>query len=368
MLLLAMPVSAASSRIYVLNIEGASVDVIDPATNKVVQRIEGIPHPHGVAFSPDGSRAYFTSESENALFEVNTKTGKVLRKVGMSPGTANVPTITKDGSRVFVCVNGVRDAYGIMQSQKGGYVDIVDTKTFAKVKGLPRKGGMHDCYTTPDGKYVLASSLGGKFLEVWDAKTEQPLWEVSFDKGVTTSAQELGPDGSTRRVFSNLSDFRGFAVIDMAEGKEVARIQLPDEASGVLLGEKLRRRNHIPTHGSDVSPDGKTLWVVSRGSNGAFVYSLPQLEVVGFIAVPRLKDAPANENGSDPGWITFTPDGKTAYISNAAANTVSAIDTKTMKVVAEIPVGEQPDHVWTLVLPGDKPPAAGRKAGRSPTR
>jgi YVTN family beta-propeller protein len=349
---------AKRSRIYVLNNKGTTVDVIDPATNQVVQRIEGIPDAHGATFSPDGSRAYITSESENALFEIDTKSGKVLRKVEMSEGTANVPTITKDGSRVFVCVNGVRDAYGIMQSQRGGFVDIVDTKSFQKVKSVHRKGGMHDCYTTPDGKYIIASSLGGKFLEVWDVKTDQPVWEVSFDKGVTTTAQEIGPDGSTRRLFSNLSDFRGFAVIDFAAHREVARIQLPAGPSGVLLGEKLSRRNHIPTHGNEVSPDGKTLWVVSRGANGVFVYSLPELKVIKFIPTPRVKDAPENANGADPGWIAFTHDGKTAYVANAAANSVSAIDANTMDVVAEIPVGEQPDHVFTLVLPDDKPSAA----------
>ena len=116
------------------------------------------------------------------------------------------------------------------------------------------------------------------------------------------------------------------------------------------MGEKLKRRNHIPTHGNEVSPDGKTLWVVSRGSNGVFVYSLPDLKVITFILTPRVKGAPENENGGDPGWIAFSGDGKTAYVANAAANSVSAIDAKTMKVIADIPVGEQPDHVFTLVL------------------
>jgi YVTN family beta-propeller protein len=361
-LLVAVPAAAASSRIYVLNNhKGATIDVIDTATNKIVQRIKGIDDAHGATFSPDGTRAYITSESENELVEVDTRTGKLLRRVKMSEGTANVPTITKDGGRVFVCVNAVRDAYGIMQSQKGGYIDIVDTKSFQKVKSVSRKGGMHDCYSTPDGNYIIASSLGGKFLEVWDVKTEQPIWEVNFDTGVTTTAQEIGPNGATRRLFSNLSDFRGFAVIDFASRTAAARVQLPDEPAGVLLGPKLERRNHIPTHGNEVSPDGKTLWVVSRGANGVFVYSLPDLKVIKFIATPRVKGGPAKTNGADPGWITFSHDGRTAYVCNAAANSVSAIDARTMAVVAEIPVGEQPDHVFTLVIPDSRRPTAGSK-------
>jgi YVTN family beta-propeller protein len=354
--LVAMSAQAATkSRIYVLNNKSASVDVIDSDTNKVVQHIEGIPDPHGATFSPDGTRAYVTSESENALYEIDTATAKVLRKLEMSSGTANVPVMTKDGSKIFVCINGVRDAYGNMQSQRGGWVDVVDTATFQKTKGIKSKGGMHDCYATPDGKYILASSLGAKFLEVIDVKTEQPLWEVNFDKGVTTSAQEIGRNGSTRRIFSNLSDFRGFAVIDFATHKEVQRVALPDEPSGIFLGEKLARRNRIPTHGNEVTPDGKQLWVVSRGANGVFIYSLPYLKVIKFIPTPRERGAKPGVDGGDPGWMTFTPDGKTAYISSAAANVVSAIDTKTMKEVATIPVGDQPDHVFTLIMKNKTP-------------
>jgi YVTN family beta-propeller protein len=365
MLVLALPLAAQSSRIYVLNNKSDFVSVIDPATNKVVQKIDGIPDAHGATFSPDGSRAYITSESENVLYEVDTKSGKITRKLeGLSKGTANMATITKDGRRIFVCINGVRDAYGLMQSQHGSFVDIVDAKSLEKTGSIPTKGGMHDCYSTPDGKYIIASSLGGHFLEVIDVRTEQPVWNVDFDKGVTTTAQEIGPDGSTLRLFSNLSDFRGFAVIDFRAHKEVDRIQLPNEPSGVTLGEKLRRRNHIPTHGNEVPPDGKTLWVVSRGANGVFVYSLPELKVIKFIPTPRVKGAPENANGGDPGWITFTPDGKTAYVSNAAANSVSAIDAKTMKVIADIPVGEQPDHVFTLVLPNGKTAAAVRQSAK----
>lgn len=58
-LLCAMPLAAATVRIYVTNAAGDRVHVIDPATNKVVDEIQGIEIPSGVAFSPDGKRLYF---------------------------------------------------------------------------------------------------------------------------------------------------------------------------------------------------------------------------------------------------------------------------------------------------------------------
>ena len=52
-----------------------------------------------------------------------------------------------------------------------------------------------------------------------------------------------------------------------------------------------------------------------------------------------------------PNWITFTPDSKTAYISNSGDRSVSAIDMKTLKQIARIPVGEVPKRISTSVLP-----------------
>ena len=47
--------------------------------------------------------------------------------------------------------------------------------------------------------------------------------------------------------------------------------------------------------------------------------------------------------------MTFTPDGKQIYISNAANNSVTAIDTAAMKINAVIPVGQAPKRVGTVV-------------------
>jgi YVTN family beta-propeller protein len=48
--------------------------------------------------------------------------------------------------------------------------------------------------------------------------------------------------------------------------------------------------------------------------------------------------------------VTFTPDSKTIYISNAALRSITAIDTVAKKVKAVIPVGEVPKRINTLVM------------------
>lgn len=347
----APPAFGDSVRIFVLNNHGTTVDVIDPATNKVVQTIQNIPHSHGVTFSTDGHHAYITSETTDTLYDVDTMSGKILHQTGLSKGSANLPALTEDGKKLFVCVNGARDEGGNMISTKGGFVDIVDVATFKKVNSIPMKGGMHDCYRNPDGNFIIATSLGGQYVSVINPGTEKIVWLTDFDKGITTSAFERNPDGSTHRIFSGLADCHCFVVIDFATHKEINRVNLPDPNDFRVTGDLLRR-NKQPTHGTGISPDGKTLWFVSRTSNGTFVYSLPDLKVLHFIPAPTNPVHPHPDDSGDPGWICFSPDSKTAYVPNAAVDSVTAIDMATYKVVATIPVGRQPDHVETVIIRG----------------
>ena len=99
-------------------------------------------------------------------------------------------------------------------------------------------------------------------------------------------AIEANPDGSTKRIFVQLSDTDGFAVIDFAKREEVARIMLPDRHTGIELsaGEAAG-----PSHGIGVAPDGKTLWVTSIPQNAVLAYSLADLSLVGQVALPELE-------------------------------------------------------------------------------
>jgi YVTN family beta-propeller protein len=105
------------------------------------------------------------------------------------------------------------------------------------------------------------------------------------------------------------------------------------------------------SHGEAVSPDGKTLWVNSGPSNAVFIYSLPDLRLLGSVPLPELEIAGHPAITGDPHWLTFTPDGKTVYISVTNIKLVVAIDAKTMKVIARIPVGETPRRMESVLVP-----------------
>jgi YVTN family beta-propeller protein len=336
-----VPAWAGMARIYVTNSAGDSIHVIDPSTNKVVQQIRNIEGAHGIAFSPDGSRVYVSDEVDSTLDVFDRKTGRLIKKVALSAHPNNI-AVAKDG-RIVVGI--ARDP---------GALDIIDPLTLTRTKSVPVNGRLHNVYVTPDSKYVVTGSVRSGIVTVIDLASEQPVWEVKFDKGIRPMAIEAGPDGATRRIFVQLSDLNGFAVLDFAARKEVARIQLP-AAKGEF--ETDGDRSTAPSHGIGVAPDGKSLWVTSIPNNAVYVYSLADLTLTGEVALPSLKLPGHEPISAVANWVTFAPDSKTVYISNAGLRSVSAIDTKSMKLIAVVPVGEVPKRINTLVVP-DRPDSA----------
>jgi YVTN family beta-propeller protein len=320
-----LPLFAADKvRIIQTNSAGDNIHIIDPATNKVVGEIKGIEVGHGAAVLPNGTRLYASNEADHTLDVVDLKTLKVTKKIPLS-GRPNNIAIGKDGRRVFVAV-----------AEAPGAVDVIDTASETKAKSIPIRGSVHNTYVTPDGRYAVAGSIQGRTVSFIDTKTEEVSWVHEFDLGVRPMAFSTNPDGSTKWVFAQLSNFNGFAVLDFAARKEVQRIQLPElppKKAPVTVGGNV-------SHGIAVTPDSRTLIVNSRLNTAVYKYSLPDLKLTGSVEI----------DGIDPNWITLTPDGKHAYIAIAGSNFVSAIDIASMKQIARIPVGQVPKRNITAVL------------------
>ena len=323
------------TRVYVTNSAGNSIDIIDPSVNQVVQVIPNIELPHGVGFSPAGSRVYVSSESEDALIVIDRESSKILKRVALS-GRPNNLAVTTDGKFILV---GIRAG--------PGSVDVIDAHMLERAKNIPVHGSVHNIFVTPDGRFAVSGSIEGKIATVIDLRSLEIVWEIKFEAGVRPMAFETNPDGSTHRLFVQLSELNGFAVVDFAKRTEVARVRFPEQQDGFGRSEG---RLGTPSHGIGVAPDGKSLWVNSTVANAVFKYSLPDLKLLGSCSLPMLFPANQAPSGAVPDWITFAPDGERVYVANSAARSVSAIDSRTLKTVVVIPVGEVPKRMNTLVL------------------
>src|SRR5215467_8781189 len=300
------PASAATVRVYATNSGGDVLHVIDPSTNKVVSTLD--------------------------VFD--QKSGTLIKKVALS-GHPNNIAVAKDG-RIVVAI--ARDPGGL---------DIIDPVKLERKVTVLTRGRLHNTYVTPDGTYAIMGSTRTSVFSVVDLAKEELAWDLNIGKGVRPMTMDVNPDGSTRNVYIQTSDLNGFVVLDFAARKVVKTVELPNDG-GV---EVIHHRLDSPSHGIGVAPDNKTLWVTSILANAVFAYSLPDLKQIGRVELPQLKVTGRDPMASVPNWVTFTPDSKQLYISNAAMNSVTAIDTVAMKQMAVIPVGNAPKRIGTLVAP-----------------
>jgi YVTN family beta-propeller protein len=307
------------------NSAGDSIHLIDPVTDKIVAEVPDEEVVHGIAAAPDGSRFYATNESTITLDVIDARTLRVIKKIPLT-GPPNNVAIRKDGRKVYAAI----------QTADGG-IDVIDTASLEKIKFIRILRGVHNPIATPDGKFVVAGSTGGNVATVIDTETDQPVWSIHFEGGVRVFCFEANPDGSTKRMFTQITNLHGFAVVDWATRKEVARIKLPELPPAERNSEGIQG---APAHGILVSPDGKTLWTTSKVNSHVYAYSMPDLKFLGGVKV-----------GLVPDWITFTPDSKKLYVANAHDNTVSVIDVAARTELSRIRVGQIPKRNITALLP-----------------
>lgn len=313
-------------RIIQTNAAGDNAHVIDPVSNKVVAVIEGIEVPHGVSASPDGTRLYITNESQHSLDVVDTKTWNVTKQIPLT-GRPNNVAVSKDGKKVYT---------GIAQAP--GAVDVIDAATLTNVKSVPVEGSVHNVYVTPDGRFAVSGSVQTGVISVIDTKTDTLSWQLKMDAGIRPMIFDVNPNGSTRNIYVQLSNYHGIAVVDFATRKEIKRWELP-----AVPGEhkELEGLQGAPAHGFAVTPDQKTLLATSKWYGAMYAYSIPDYKLLGTVVV-----------GSHPEWVTLTPDGRTAYLGVAGEDETVAVDIKTLAVTSRIKVGNVPKRIGTLVMSG----------------
>ena len=329
------PVAAQSGtvRIVQTNSAGDNVHIIDPVTNQVVQVIEGIPKAHGVAAAPDGSTLYFSNEIHRTLEIVPTDVMRVTDRIPLSGRPHNV-AISNDGRKVYVAI-----------IEGCSCVDVVDLEQGEVVKSIPTLGTVHNVFMSPDGRHIAAGMIGARTLTIIDTSIDEAIWSLHFsgrttggyaDGGVRPMAFEAHPDGTTKRLFVQISNYHGVYVVDFANRKVVRRLDMPSLPISRVTNDALQGS---PGHGLAVSPDGRQLWSTSKPNGHVYAWSLPDLEYLGGVEV-----------GHIPDWLTMTPDSRYLYVANAGSNDVSVVDTKEMKEVARIPVGQTPKRNKTVVF------------------
>lgn len=126
------------------------------------------------------------------------------------------------------------------------------------------------------------------------------------------------------RAFASVSGSNEIAVVDLAQGKVVARI-----GTGAY------------PHGLRLSPDGAELYVANVEDGSVSVIDTQGLNEAARISV-----------GAAPVQVGFTPDGTRAYVSLRDEDRVAVIDTASREVEGKIDVG--PGPIQLMATPDGK--------------
>jgi len=317
-------------RVYTGDQTSNTVSVIDPSTNKLLGVIRlGDPVPgalsplyrgqllvHGIGFSPDHRTIAVVSVGSNSVTFIDTATNAIKGTVyiGRSPHEA---FFTPDGTELWATVRGE------------DYISVIDPTQMKEIRRVQTANGPGMVLFRPDGKYAFVPSSFTPQLDVVDMQTYQVIARVpqaspfSPNLAVSSDGTEVWftlKDSGKTQVMSGIPPFPILTTLD----------------TGPIT-------NHVTFIDN---PNGKFAYITVGAENQIKVYRRgepPQL----ITTIPT---------GDLPHGIWGSGDGSRVYVGLENQDAVSAIDTLTNKIIATIPIGQQPQalvYVPNAVPTGD---------------
>jgi DNA-binding beta-propeller fold protein YncE len=291
--------------------QGGYVRFFDPATFTEISNLQIEGTPHELAISPDHKTAYVPNYGDgvygrnpnpgHTIAVIDLPTRKVTGYIDVSPNVAphglqvdanGMLYATCDISRTFL---------------------VIDPKKRAVLASISTEGTGHWSAVLSDGsKAYVANKNDGPFVSVIDIKARKMIGKIAMPKG--TQGISASPDDK-QVLAMDLADPR-VAVIDTATDKIVGHIAIAGNTKGAWRAR--------------YSPDGKSLIVINVSERTA---SLLQANS------PNDKQA-LLKVGSQPFGIAFTPDSKTALISNHGDGSITVIDMQAKQVVKSFAAGK----------------------------
>jgi DNA-binding beta-propeller fold protein YncE len=250
----------------------------------------------GICACAKTRKLYFSTLTK--LYCLDLVTEKTLWEKVL-PGGCDRMSVTPDGKHLYV------------PSLEGAHWNLVDGATGEVVKQIVTKSGAHNTICSLDGTEAYLGGLRSPVLTVVNCATNE----------VTKT---VGPFGGAIRPFTvnagktlcltTVNGLLGFEIGDLTTGKKLHRVEVQGFAPGKT------KRHGCPSHGVGLTPDEKEAWVCDAANSRVHIFDMTNLPPRQVASV-KLRE--------QPGWITFSRDGRLAYPS-----TGDVVDTKTRLVIA----------------------------------
>lgn len=252
----------------------------------------------GIAANARTGRLYVTTIRRVMAFDLATDRKLWDRVV---EGGADRLALSPDGHILYV------------PSLEGPHWTVLDGETGDVRAKVVTNSGAHNTIYGPDGRRVYLAGLKSRLLALADPSTHGVVAEIGPFSNVI---RPFTINAAQTLCFVNVNDLLGFEVGDLKTGKMLHRVEVTGFAKGTV------KRHGCPSHGVGLTPDERELWLADGANSAVHIFdakAMPPRQV----ASVTLRD--------QPGWITFSLDGKHAYPS-----TGEIIDTKSRKIVATL--------------------------------
>jgi len=308
--------SASNEYVFVFDITSGS-----PVQKQVLQ----VPNTYtGVAFSPDGAEFYVSGGRDDSVHTyaktgaswVETGTPIVLGHGpgnGLPQGPRTVPpavaglAVTADGKTIVVA-NYENDSISLVSTitrAKTAELDLRPGKNDPRQAGVP--GGEFPYWVTIQGNDIAyVSSVRDREVVVIKLRAASPV--IVGRIPLTGNPNRMVLDKAQTKLYVALDNSDNVAVIDTRRNRAMHTVKTAAPA-GLLVSVTPGANPNSLTF----SPDGRTLYVTNGGTNSVAVLSvLPKgrLRVVGLIPT-----------GWYPNSVSVSTGGKTLYVVNSKSNT-----------------------------------------------
>jgi DNA-binding beta-propeller fold protein YncE len=283
----------------------------------------------GVVANANTGRLYVSTIKRVAAIDL--KTDRLLWNKEYEGGADRL-ALSPDGKILYI------------PSLEGPHWNVVDAASGDVITKIVTNSGAHNTIYGPDGRAVYLAGLRSPLLSVADPQTHKVV-------------KEVGPFGNVIRPFTinraqtlcfvNVNDLLGFEVGDIKTGKMLHRVEVTGFEKGPV------KRHGCPSHGVGLTPDEKELWLSDGHNERVHIFDatvMPPKQVASI----KLRD--------QPGWVTFSMDGRYGYPS-----TGEVIDTKTRQIVVALTDEQQrvvqSEKVVEVVMENDKVVQTGDQFG-----
>jgi hypothetical protein len=252
----------------------------------------------GVCACAATKKLYFTTPK--TLYCLDLVSEKTLWSRELPQGCDRM-SMTPDGKLLYV-PSFEKDIWNVVDAATGNVVAPIETRS-----------GAHNTVCGLDGRRMYLAGLRSPLLSVADTRTHKVIGTVG---PFSAPVRPFTVNGAQTLCFVNVNGLLGFEVGDLATGKKLHRVEVKGFKPGPV------KRHGCPSHGIGLTPDEKELWVSDAHNSHVHVFDatvMPPKQVASI----KLRE--------QPGWVTFSLDGRHAYPS-----TGEVIDVKTKKIVAAL--------------------------------